>query len=481
MKSSVVFNSIASWVSKLHPQLPLNPKESQRLLTALTTSFRRQLDQSHPQGSNRTDTKQQSSPKAATTNQHTSSFHAADNHLASVLTNPLLSRLSSISTPKLDYVSAQKALLQDPFQDTVALLEKYQDRGAADTKIAALCLETYVTQLNNLTGAERREMLKIRRAGERTLAWLWRSGFHDTTEWVDDPERRLSSVMIPLLLEEGHEEVLWELLRSDLKLGPQEIKKKLPAKLNSAPTHSSVRSVRTFEYRWKLPFVYVIVSSKLRHNKDGSADSAIDAVVRLRNMVKASNLPVAYLRPAILVARRLLRWKEGDPLLANTNPAKYDQLISTLAIRHEREAPLAQYLQLIHPRCPNPEPLLKVLRAAAVDADLDGNDNAWHPGYRVAHASKDLTDGMLSPHHAKMSNGYRFMYLRLFVELKLRQKNQDAKWVREQIKEMWPDYAAYVERDAEALYSRAPPVRAPEETTSTSNATPLRVPMPSFT
>ena len=40
--------AFGSLASKIHPQLPLTPRESQQLLNLLTTSFRSHLDREHP-------------------------------------------------------------------------------------------------------------------------------------------------------------------------------------------------------------------------------------------------------------------------------------------------------------------------------------------------------------------------------------------------------------------------------------------------
>ena len=40
--------ALSTLANKLHPQLPLTPRESQQLLSLLTASFRRHLDREHP-------------------------------------------------------------------------------------------------------------------------------------------------------------------------------------------------------------------------------------------------------------------------------------------------------------------------------------------------------------------------------------------------------------------------------------------------
>ena len=47
MKATTLL-SIKGWLSKIHPPLPRSARESQKLLSVLTSSFQRQLDEAHP-------------------------------------------------------------------------------------------------------------------------------------------------------------------------------------------------------------------------------------------------------------------------------------------------------------------------------------------------------------------------------------------------------------------------------------------------
>ena len=47
MRATAILN-LKSWLSKIHPPLPRSTRESQQLLSVLTSSFQRQLDEAHP-------------------------------------------------------------------------------------------------------------------------------------------------------------------------------------------------------------------------------------------------------------------------------------------------------------------------------------------------------------------------------------------------------------------------------------------------
>ncbi len=217
MKGSTVFRSWKDYLaSKLHPQLPLSPRESNRLLTALTGSFRRHLDEVHPT------TAPDSKPKLGSVSVLTTSPHAihssaisADKHLASVLTNPLLNkRRPDVSTPDENLANAKAELLMNPAKIPVEVLEEYNAKGAATVSIAQLCLRKFEDSLVGLSIDKQREVVAEAEPGRRTLLWIWRSGLYQTETF-----RQSGSFMHLLtfaLMREGLDKYLWEWLCLDM-------------------------------------------------------------------------------------------------------------------------------------------------------------------------------------------------------------------------------------------------------------------------
>ena len=91
MQSAARKRALSTLAAKIHPQLPLSPRESQQLLNLLTTSFRAHLDRAHPQpetpqdshAGNRSGRRNSSPARVA------SSYVLATRHMDSILTNPL--------------------------------------------------------------------------------------------------------------------------------------------------------------------------------------------------------------------------------------------------------------------------------------------------------------------------------------------------------------------------------------------------------
>ncbi|KAF2396234.1 hypothetical protein EJ06DRAFT_484100, partial [Trichodelitschia bisporula] len=85
-------SALRALTSKIHLQLPLDPRESQKLLGVLTSSFQQQLDRHHPIGAPLEDHVKASrrTSRSAPPPLHVSSQASALNHFNSLLSNPLL-------------------------------------------------------------------------------------------------------------------------------------------------------------------------------------------------------------------------------------------------------------------------------------------------------------------------------------------------------------------------------------------------------
>ncbi|KAF2872212.1 hypothetical protein BDV95DRAFT_571777 [Massariosphaeria phaeospora] len=198
--------------SKIHPQLPLSPRESQQLLNLLTTSFRSHLDREHPvvapQVSRHKLRKTQPGRNASPTRLG-SSHGLASQHIDSILTNPLFAvrprhTISSSAPRRVDDV------LKDPlgwFVDQIA-------SGAADVSKATMCVALMQTNMKRSRITPNMHQTPdsgARNPGSLIANWLRSSGLDTSTEFVrriNDTEGLLH-MLIPMLLEEGGEALVW--------------------------------------------------------------------------------------------------------------------------------------------------------------------------------------------------------------------------------------------------------------------------------
>ncbi|KAK4902743.1 hypothetical protein LTR27_000682 [Elasticomyces elasticus] len=217
MKGSAVFLGLKDWASKaLHPQLPLNARESQKLLTTLTGSFRKHLDEVHspiagqPQPRLGTVKSSNASPRTL----H-SSAALADKHLSSILTSPLLSKRSgTTSKADQDFANCKIELHKNTGKDPIALLEEYDARGAATLPIAHLCLSMFEQSLKGLSHERQKRQVAEVEPGRRTLLWLWRSELHQSEGFVDRLD--LIDMLTFALMREGLDKSLWDWLSLDM-------------------------------------------------------------------------------------------------------------------------------------------------------------------------------------------------------------------------------------------------------------------------
>ena len=275
MKGSAVFQGFKDFVSKLHPQLPLTPKESSRLLTALTSSFRRQLDEAHPRVAADTAKSPLLGAKKGAHSLH-SSATLADKHIASVLTSPLLSREHKVSKADRDYANIKLQLQNDEGKDPVALLEEAHEKGVATIEIAALCLGHYKASLDRLPQVAALKQIREVEPGRRTLRWLWESGMYTQEAFVEKHE--FAESMTYFLLIEGHEPILWEWLQLDMVIAEN-------------PNHDrslSAKKLGFHKYRWKGRVLRAMVTAQLQPPlcTNESADAAIRTFFKALQLAK---------------------------------------------------------------------------------------------------------------------------------------------------------------------------------------------------
>lgn len=159
--------------TRLHPPLPRTSRESQQLLNALTSSFRRELDREHPPTASFADERSRTSHDSVRerpNNEHPqSSSHAADKHFSAILDSPLF-RLSpqEISVRSHDTLGHKNARLQkDPmvyFDELVAL-------GAATSVNLADCVVWQMLLASRHSGERYLKELRDSRAGSRAASW----------------------------------------------------------------------------------------------------------------------------------------------------------------------------------------------------------------------------------------------------------------------------------------------------------------------
>jgi hypothetical protein len=325
MKGSAVSQSFRVLASKINNQAPLGQRESNRLLNALTSSFRKHLDEVHPSRLHE-DSKRpvvKDGPEATHRHAFPSSITLADQHMASVLTNPLLVKTAASQAhpkPELDAGTAAAELKDgaNPFE----LLEKYHAKGYATVDVALSCMKAFRRSIKELTYEEQVSKVQEQEAGKRLLTWLWNSDILQSQAFADSLQ--IQDGLVWLVMMEGHEDFLWKWLETDLEL-PQSLMVK---------GHQDSRNNGHF---WKSRIIYAMVMTNLGppHKGARSADAALEVYFRaVQHVQQRKNTGVR--DRMVLVARARLALEKAlthgsGHHYSNTNAALYDKFVKIYA------------------------------------------------------------------------------------------------------------------------------------------------------
>lgn len=157
--------------SKIHPPLPRTPRESQQLLSLLTSSFRRQLDREHPPV-------QPAEPQAPA--QLLSSSTPPDNpinadqHLSSILDHPLFSTVphrSSLGQKRNGNAHGDNGAIPAA-EDPMLVLNRAIASGAADANTLHGCLCRHRLQIDRLPRGTMRDRLRHSAVGASIASWF---------------------------------------------------------------------------------------------------------------------------------------------------------------------------------------------------------------------------------------------------------------------------------------------------------------------
>ncbi|KAJ4382413.1 hypothetical protein N0V86_002748 [Didymella sp. IMI 355093] len=211
MQSAVGQRALSTLAKRLHPQLPLTPRESQQLLNLLTTSFRTHLDREHPVYATEKPHKSVARINAGhddRSNLHhaTSSAALASRHIETVLSNPLF----AVKPSRRGSESAASRVLNDPvtwFVNEIAT-------GNAALSKAALVLDI----LGKQPAAQISHLHKGKTAGAVIGDWLHSSALYNSSEFLDmclvkpSAKRPMTFIsrLVTVMMADGKESLLWK-------------------------------------------------------------------------------------------------------------------------------------------------------------------------------------------------------------------------------------------------------------------------------
>lgn len=190
-----------SWkflASKLHQPLPLNGRDSQKLLTVLNDSFKRNLDRQYP-------------------HDLAGSEHSPDDHINSLLKSPLFTvdrtQHPSFSGRQVDvernalHIQELKHAVEKP----VEYFERQVSSGTATLGSAKVALAYQMNRSLASAVLDPKESMKSSGVGYLMTNWLWSSGQYERLEFVRD--RAFIARLMPFLVVGGQYKPIWEWLQ----------------------------------------------------------------------------------------------------------------------------------------------------------------------------------------------------------------------------------------------------------------------------
>lgn len=210
MQSQASRRAFGFLASKIHPQLPLSPRESAQLLALLTSSFRAHLDKAHPPAD-------ASPARARRPSLAHSSQSSASQHIESILTNPLFAVRPHARSFDAARADAQ-AVLRDPlswFLDQAAI-------GAADLTTAATCITMLKENQADVDTAISSRAAEASSAASEIAKWLRSSGMENSREFISFNPARLLNPLATMLSREGEHATLWTWIARSIPKRTQE-------------------------------------------------------------------------------------------------------------------------------------------------------------------------------------------------------------------------------------------------------------------
>lgn len=336
MQSAAGKRVLSTLAAKLHPQLPLTPRESQQLLTLLTTSFRSHLDSEHPiaqkrqvpKPAGRSNRQRSPSPTRAP-----SSYASTTQHIDSILNNPLF----AVKPRRRSSDPAAVDVLRDPvgwFIDQIA-------SGSATLQKAAMCLD-----LLEIAPESSSRLYNGKTRASVLAEWLRASGVDTSREFVDLHASRSSfpskalERLVTMLFAEGEAAAPWRWF-----IRPQEQRIK--------ETNLESKAIATFRQQLLKKMVFT--------QSNRSLGEGLAVFMQAFRMAEAEGLQSSYavIRPAgaHLVNRIIATPGHGLDLQLYQS-----FLLSSRQWLGNWSQAVESMLWLHHPTQPNPSPALDYLR-----------------------------------------------------------------------------------------------------------------------
>lgn len=342
--TKTLFNPFNAIFPRVHHPPPLDKRESQRLLKALTTSFRNNLDREHGYLSHdpsttssynfKTSSATSSATSTASTASHDSHRRPTDRHVRAILSNPLFSYEPSKS------VTSRPITERDPMD----VFDQAVAKGLMDLKRAAGVLIAKRQAIAQSSTISVPESMASSGTAHRVVSWLRSSGLERNLSFAK--HQPLLNNLIPFMVEEGLDEVVWVWLERWMATQGHNL---------AMASHATLAS----------PLLTALVRAKI--SPGGSLDASYATLIRADDMFSNhqafSSTALAPWR-TLSVMSTIFAWQRSPPseVLFDSFAAMSDRLRGVSSVKIDRA-----HLDLYHPTHPDATAALNCLRSPMLD------------------------------------------------------------------------------------------------------------------
>lgn len=334
---------------KIHQPLPRTSRESTKLLNALTSSFRRQLDHEHPTV---TSDRDGNDPPADNRN---SSAQATDKHLQTILDNPLF-RVSPSRDPS-DRVRLDQNRLQ---ADPMAYFDELAASGLVTTHSIVECLKQQLFLAGKSNAGTIHESMRASKAGSRVVSWWWSADARARKHILLSPALTLS--LTKFMVVEGLQDRIMQWLRMLLEHD-----------LGGRDGQVSERYVPHAFHRLLVGFM---AAEKLYGRGLASAMEGYAQVCKMHSAMNHRSHIKPMLRVMFGAGSRLCRWvMDNEQNGAKDIPLPiYEEYMAMMLFIHPNGLVTSSAL-LYHPTKPNPQPFLEFVKGIrSGERQISGGD-----------------------------------------------------------------------------------------------------------
>lgn len=327
MKNNTAFLKLKGW-PKIHHPLPQTPRESQQLLSALTSSFRRQLD-------------------AADTNKPAQS---ASEHLDAILENPLFRVIPSKPAYPTIEAHQNRPETEEAFSIVKDPMRLLDDNVAAGTLTGRILKEVLRSQLSliNSSPTDSEQALQKTGAGARVAKWFWASDSASRKSFFKIPGATKHAIIF-MVAEGLHDELrafLRLLYRSDLGGTDGKIPKRIADKIFAT-------------------FLYNYVAAEITHGRGIASAMEIFAEVADsiadHNDLQSTNFKESLLKPTVVHFGRFMTRDMDAGVFKDVSASVFDKYCDIVdALPGLRPYGLA--MRIYHPSEQDARPFMEYVR-----------------------------------------------------------------------------------------------------------------------